>query len=277
MNHVENEKHVLVREGYADIASRYAGGEGVGALSGEERARLGRQLGYSDEQLAAQADANLGLGCGNPHVLAALRPGDRVLDLGSGAGFDALLAAEQVGPDGHVIGVDMTDEMVTLARSKAEAAGVRNVEFRRGLIEELPVESGSVDVLISNCVINLSPDKRRVFAEACRVLRPGGWLSVTDVVLNVRLPKIVLRMAGAWVGCLAGATLKDEYLRIVQEAGFRDVEVGAEVDAIAMVPADLMEKIKTQFDVGGIDLRRLPANAVSSIRLRASKPAEAAR
>jgi ubiquinone/menaquinone biosynthesis C-methylase UbiE len=183
-------------------------------------------MGYSEEDLrAAPEGANLGLGCGNPLAHASLKEGETVLDLGAGAGFDCFLAARRVGKTGRVIGVDMTPEMIQKARENARGWGLGNVEFRLGEIEKLPVEDGSVDVLISNCVINLSPDKPRVFREAFRVLKPGGRLMVSDIVLLRELPEAIRDSVSAYVGCISGAVLKDEYLNAIREAGFRGIEV----------------------------------------------------
>jgi len=198
--------------------------------------KVALSAGYSAADLAAVPDgANLGLGCGNPVALASLRPGDVVLDLGSGAGFDALIAARAVGGGGRVIGVDMTREMVEKASTNATKAGVTNVEFRQGTIEELPLASGTVDVVISNCVINLSPDKRRVFAEAFRVLRPSGRLMVSDLVTLGELPASVRESAAAYVACVAGVSTKDEYLRMLQDAGFEHIDIVGEKNAAALL------------------------------------------
>ncbi len=185
--------------------------------------------GYSDEQIASVPDgANLGLGCGNPVALAALEKGQTVLDLGAGAGFDCFLAARAVGPEGRVIGVDMTPEMLDKARVNAEAGGFSNISFRLGEIEHLPVADASVDVVISNCVINLSPDKPRVFAEALRALRPGGRLMISDIVLLKPLPDALRDSVSAYVGCVAGAVLRDDYLAMLSAAGFQEVTVCSE-------------------------------------------------
>ncbi len=164
-------------------------------------------------------------GCGDPITLAALQPGQTVLDLGSGAGLDCFFAAKKVGETGRAIGVDMTPEMVTRARSSAERMGIRNVEFRQGYLENLPVDSNSVDVIISNCVINLSPDKRAVFAEAFRVLKPGGKLAVSDIVTDGELPEAVRQSLSAWAGCVAGAVEAKEYIGMMEAVGFTDVSV----------------------------------------------------
>ncbi len=187
-----------------------------------------RTLGYSEADLAGIPDgANLGLGCGNPVALASLQPGQTVLDLGAGAGFDAFIAARIVGPAGRVIGVDMTPEMVAKARANARKAGYAHVEFRLGEIEALPVADASVDVIISNCVINLCPDKVPVYREAFRALRPGGRLAVSDVVAREELPDDVKHDLALHSGCLAGATPHAELVRILEEAGFTDIVIRA--------------------------------------------------
>jgi SAM-dependent methyltransferase len=185
-------------------------------------------LGYSAADVAAVPEgANLGLGCGNPVAIASLRPGQVVLDLGSGAGFDAFLAAREVGPTGRVIGVDMTSEMVSKARANARSGGFAQVEFRLGEIEALPVADATVDVIISNCVINLCPDKRPVYREAFRVLKPGGRIVVSDVVAREELSDEVKKDLALYSGCLSGATLVTELEKILAEAGFVDVEIRA--------------------------------------------------
>ncbi len=219
-----------VREGYTRVAR---GGDAAVARE------AGRRAGYSEAQLDAVPEgANLGVGCGNPTAIDALCPGETVLDLGSGAGMDAFLAARQVGPTGRVIGVDMTDAMLEKARENAGKAGVTNVEFRKGQIEALPVEDESVDAIVSNCVINLSPQKDRVYAEAWRVLRPGGRVMVSDIVLDGPLPPAVLESIEAWVGCVGGASQRDDYLRTIREAGFREVRVEGEASFGGLFPPD---------------------------------------
>jgi SAM-dependent methyltransferase len=212
-----------VRAAYAAVAER---GRPccAGAATGPEE--VARRVGYSEGELRSVPEgANLGVGCGNPTALAELRPGEVVLDLGCGAGFDVFLAARAVGPTGRVIGVDMTDAMLERARENARRGGFANVEFRAGAIESLPVADESVDVVISNCVINLSPDKPRVFREAFRVLRPGGRLAVSDLVLEEPLLAALRDSVEAWVGCLAGALLRRDYLDALRGAGFRDVRI----------------------------------------------------
>jgi len=222
-----NEIRSMVREKYGALA---VAGEsccgpqgGCGAAAPET---VLEQIGYTDAQAAAIPEgANLGLGCGNPLAFAAVQPGETVLDLGSGAGIDAFLAAREVGPTGHVIGVDMTHAMLEKARGAAAKHGYSNVEFRLGEIEHLPVADASVDVIISNCVVNLSPDKAQVFREAWRVLRPGGRFLVSDIVLLRPLAPEIQSSVEAYVGCVAGASLRHDYLAHIQAAGFVDVEV----------------------------------------------------
>lgn len=217
----------VVRDGYAQIAS---GGGCCGpaptCCGGQDPIEISRRIGYTEEEVAtAPAGANLGLGCGNPVALASLREGEVVVDLGSGAGFDCFLAAERVGPKGRVIGVDMTPEMVKRGRGLARSRGYENVEFRLGEMEHLPLADASVDVVISNCAINLSPDKDAVFAEAFRVLRAGGRLMVSDIVLLKELPAEIKVSREAYVGCVAGALRKEDYLAAIRGAGFVEVSV----------------------------------------------------
>ena len=187
---------------------------------------ISRKIGYSDEELKAVPEgANLGLGCGNPVALASLKMGESVLDLGSGAGFDCFLAADKVGTEGKVIGVDMTPEMVEKARKNALKGNYTNIEFRLGDIENIPADNNDFDAVISNCVINLSIDKGKVFKEAFRVLKPGGRLMVSDIVLLKELPEELRNSIDAYIGCMAGAILKDEYLEAIENAGFHDVQI----------------------------------------------------
>jgi SAM-dependent methyltransferase len=186
-------------------------------------------MGYSDDEMIQVPEgANLGLGCGNPVAIASLSPGETVLDLGSGAGFDAFLAVAKVGKAGRVIGVDMTDEMLEKARENAKKGGYTNVEFRKGDIEDLPLEDEEVDVVISNCVINLAPDKGKVFKETYRVLKPGGRLMVSDVVLTKPLPDELKNDEELLSGCVAGAILKQDYLNLLKKAGFDKITIHKE-------------------------------------------------
>jgi SAM-dependent methyltransferase len=186
---------------------------------------ISKKIGYSDKELkSVPKDSNLGLGCGNPTALASLKSGEAVLDLGSGAGFDCFLAARKVGPTGTVIGVDMTPEMIERARDNARKGGFANVEFRQGEIEHLPVDDASVDIVISNCVINLSPDKEKVFQEAFRVLKPNGRLMISDMVLLKEIPETVKKSVLGYIGCISGAEMKTEYLKLIKNAGFQEVK-----------------------------------------------------
>ena len=221
-----------VKEGYGRVARENRSCCGAGSSccgSSASFQSIGEMIGYSqDEMNQVPEGANLGLGCGNPVALAGLKEGQTVLDLGSGAGFDCFLAARAVGERGRVIGVDMTPEMVAKASENAQKGGYGNVEFRLGEIENLPVQDGSVDVILSNCVINLSPEKPKVFAESYRVLRPGGVLSLSDVVLLEPLPAALAQSAAAYLGCVAGASLKEDYLGMLEAVGFADVQVVGE-------------------------------------------------
>ncbi len=242
-----------VREGYARIATQEiscCGTAQEGSCCGQQSTRS-REVGYSGEELGAIPEgANLGLGCGNPIALASLKEGEVVLDLGSGGGIDCFLAANAVGENGRIIGVDMTAEMIEKARENAGKGGYTNVEFRLGEIENLPVADNSVDAVISNCVINLSPDKGRVFSEAYRALKSGGRMMVSDIVLLKELPESLKSSIEAYVGCVAGASKKEDYLAKIAAAGFRDVKVVSEV----------------QMDSGEIE------GAIASINVCAVKP-----
>jgi len=274
----EKEIKRIVREGYARIAKR--GGSCCSPSSSccgspNLAPDISRKIGYSEEDLkVAPQGANLGLGCGNPVALASLREGDTVLDLGSGAGFDCFLAANKVGKRGKVIGVDMTGEMLDRARENARKGNYDNVEFRLGEIENLPVGDNQVDVIISNCVINLSPNKRRVFREAFRVLRSGGRLMVSDLVLLKDLPVEIRNSVAAYVGCVAGAVTKNEYLEAIQAAGFEETEV---LDETAF-PSEFLANDSTVKEIA--ESLRLTqekadelAGSVVSIKVSAVKPA----
>ena len=255
----------VVREKYGDIAKGTSTCDcGPSCCGGADTAagrKIGEYIGYSAEELAAIPDgANLGLGCGNPLAHAEVKPGDVVLDLGAGAGMDAFLAAREVGPTGRVIGVDMTPDMVDRARENARKVKRDNVEFRLGEIERLPVADASVDVIISNCVINLSPDKPAVFSEAFRVLKPGGRLMVSDLVLKRPLSDDVRHSVEAYVGCVAGASLHTEYLAMMRAAGFQNVET---VEERSYGDTDLF---------GGYEWLREAAKSVVSAKVRAVKP-----
>lgn len=229
MNEQSNDEvRAIVRDQYGKVARDASGACGPAApgCCGGFTPDASLKLGYSAEDLAAVPDgANMGLGCGNPQALASLKPGETVLDLGSGGGFDCFLAAKQVGPTGRVIGVDMTPDMVSKARANAQQLGTTNVDFRLGEIEHLPLADGTVDVILSNCVINLSPDKGAVFQDAFRVLKPGGRLAISDVVMLKALPAALEQDVAALTGCVSGAARVDEVERLLEEAGFGSVKV----------------------------------------------------
>lgn len=213
----------IIKESYGEMA-KSSGNCGCGSC--------GRGFGYSpDEMNRAPAGSNLGLGCGNPVAIASLKEGEVVLDLGSGAGFDAFLASPKVGRTGKVIGVDMTEEMLQKAKENARKGGYTNVEFRQGDIEDLPIEDRSVDVIISNCVINLAPNKEKVFKEAYRVLKAGGRLMASDIVLLKPLPAALKKDEELLVGCVSGAILKQDYLQLLAKAGFTKITIHKEMPA----------------------------------------------
>jgi arsenite methyltransferase len=212
-----------VRKAYSKVATNSNSSCcscGCGSADQQTIKKISKEVGYSEEEMNAVPGANLGLGCGNPTAFGNIKEGDVVLDLGSGAGFDCFLASKKVGKTGKVIGVDMTEEMVAKARIIAKENGYSNVEFRLGDIEKMPVEDNSVDVIISNCVINLAPDKAQVFKEAYRVLRKGGRMFVSDIVLLGKLTKEQLKDEDLLTGCVAGALHKDDYLDKLKKAGF---------------------------------------------------------
>lgn len=225
-----------VRQRYASIVSGGSGAHSVGGCCESQppltALQIAHAVGYSPSETgAAPAGANLGLGCGNPQAIARLRPGESVLDLGSGAGFDCFLAARQVGPTGRVIGVDMTPEMVAKARENARRGGFTQVEFRLGEIEALPVPDASVDVVLSNCVVNLSPDKPAVFREVFRVLKPGGRVAISDIVATGRIPESYRTDPGMVCGCMGQAAMVDEVERMLRAAGFEQVRVSAKEES----------------------------------------------
>ena len=274
----ENESvHETVRRGYANIATQ--GGSCCGPAQSccgtANPSNVAKAVGYSDAELATLPEgANMGLSCGNPGALAALKPGEIVLDLGAGGGFDVFLVAQKVGPNGRAIGVDMTPEMLSKARHNAEGfrnrTGLNNVEFRLGEIEHLPVADASVDVVISNCVINLSPNKPQVWSEVFRVLKPGGRVAISDLALLKPLPAAVLESVEALVGCVAGAVLISETEDMMKALGFVDIQLEVKRDYI-----DSMSQWNDPLYRGII--ARLPAseklsNYITSLYVSARKP-----
>jgi arsenite methyltransferase len=278
MNNDQEIKRV-VREKYGSIA-KSAGKQASccsassccqGTLTAET---VSSRIGYTSEDMdSVPQGANLGLGCGNPVALASLKEGETVIDLGSGAGFDCFLASAKVGNTGRVIGIDMTAEMLEKARNNAATGGYKNVEFRLGEIEHLPVADATGDIIISNCVINLSTDKPQVFREAFRVLKPGGRLMVSDMVLLEELPEVVRNSIEAYAGCVAGAMLKDDYLKAVEQAGFIDIKIMDETsfpfDLIVSDP--VVKEAAGSLNLDKAELKRLNST-VTSIKLYARKP-----
>jgi arsenite methyltransferase len=284
MNPLDEQKQSAVREavrsGYARIAVKEESccvprTSCCGGGKSTSPAELAKQIGYTEAELTSLPDgANLGLSCGNPAALAALKPGEVVLDLGSGGGFDVFIASRKVGPTGRAIGVDMTAEMISKARkntaSYRQQGGLDNVEFRLGEIEHLPVADNSVDVIISNCVINLSPDKAQVWREMARVLKPGGRVAVSDLALLQPLPDAVREMVEALVGCVAGAVLVSETELMVRAAGLTDIALKPKSDYIeAMTNWEdpLYRKITEHLPPG-----TKPADFLTSLEVQARKP-----
>ena len=268
-----------VRESYAKVASGSSCGctpdTGSSCCGQVDLAKeISSNIGYSKEDLNKVPEgSNLGLGCGNPIAMASLAKGEVVLDLGSGAGFDCFLAAGKVGPQGRVIGVDMTPEMLEKARENAQKGSFSNVEFRLGEIENLPVADGIIDIIISNCVINLAPDKDRVFSEAFRVLRPGGRIMVSDIVLTKELPDFIKNNMAAYVGCISGAIIKDNYLNAIKKAGFRDVKIIDEVNFPLnyIISDDTAVVVKNDLSLSENQAKDLE-DSILSIKVYASKP-----
>jgi ubiquinone/menaquinone biosynthesis C-methylase UbiE len=283
----DDEIRKSVRENYAKRATSCKSGCG-GTCCSESASPVSQAVGYSEDELRSiPQGADLGLGCGHPTALASLKAGEVVLDLGSGAGIDCFLAAEKVGPTGRAIGVDMTPEMIERARENARREGIENVEFRLGEIEHLPVADATVDIVISNCVVNLSPDKPQVFREAYRALKRGGRLMVSDIVLCGELPKEIQESMEQYVACIAGASQIDDYLGAIRDAGFRDVTVVKEASAESAFSRGEAEKLGEKGtlklvvdgqalrleDVGLTDqTAHLLAATVSSISVSATKP-----
>jgi arsenite methyltransferase len=265
----EKKMRKMVREGYGKIAKSDNCSCGCGCSP-----NVSENIGYSSEELESVLEgADLNLGCGNPVALASLKKGETVVDLGSGGGLDCFLAAKKVGVAGYVIGVDMTAEMLDKARDNCSRGGYKNVEFRLGEIENLPIADGTVDVIISNCVINLSPNKQRVFNEAFRVLKPGGRLIISDMVVLNELPEKVKNSVQAYVGCISGAEMKSDYVNMIKKAGFKQVKIIEET----LMPAEIMlsdataKEILKVLNMNGKRAAEL-IKSVVSIKLSAMKP-----
>jgi len=264
----------MVRKRYASVATKEESCCQLGTSSTINPTKeISRVIGYTEEEISSvPQEANLGLGCGNPVALASLKKGQTVLDLGSGGGLDCFLSAKRVGTKGKVIGVDMTPDMIDRARENARKGKYDNVEFRLGEIENLPVADESVDVIISNCVINLSTNKKRVFEESYRVLSPKGRLMVSDIVLLKELPEAIQKDMEAYAGCIAGAEIKDKYLELIRRAGFKKVKILQE----KAYPIDyIISEQETQKTINRLGLTKKQiadlANSVVSISVSASK------
>jgi arsenite methyltransferase len=265
-----------VKENYAKVASSSScccGSSSVSCCGGPGMEKeISSSIGYSDTDMEkVPQGSNLGLGCGNPVALASIKEGEIVLDLGSGAGFDCFLAADKVGSEGKVIGVDMTPEMIEKAVENARNGGYKNVEFRLGEIESLPVEDISIDLIISNCVVNLSPDKDKVFKEAYRVLKPGGRIMVSDIVLTEDLPDFIKNDMTAYVSCISGAIIKDAYLESIKKAGFKNIKVLEEVNfpinyIISDDTKDAIKNLDTPADISAILEESVLSIKVSAVK-----------
>jgi len=278
MDNLEIKK--IVRERYANTAKTSDGCCGSSTstcCSGSNLADdVSKKTGYSEEDLKSVPEgANLGLGCGNPVALASLKLGETVIDLGSGPGFDCFLAANKVGPTGKVIGIDMTPEMLDKARQNASKGNYSNVEFRLGEIENLPVADNTADVIISNCVINLSPQKDRVFKEAFRILKPGGRLMVSDIVLLKELPPGIKESVAAYSHCIAGASQKADYINYISNAGFQDIKIVGEIT----IPEDfgledpLIQDLIDKAQITKAELDQVKKSIVS-VKVHSVKPAK---
>ena len=262
-----------VRDRYGKIAEgQLSGCCTVGpCCGGDAEAAVALEVGYGKKDLEALPDgANLGLGCGAPINFLALQPGEQVVDLGSGAGVDAFLAARQVGAMGHVIGVDMTPAMLEKARGNALRHGIDNVEFREGRLEALPVKDATIDAVTSNCVINLVPDKAAVFKEVARILKPGGRLVISDIVLDGRLPEALEEDLLAWVGCITGAALRDDYFAMARAAGLGKIEILKDLDYLAAFASAAPEEAEAFLARNGTKPEEV-VGKVRSITYRATK------
>jgi len=270
----EKEIKRAVKDGYARIAKQATSHYSSPICCGNVPEEISKRMGYSDEEIsAAPPESNMGLGCGNPVALASLSAGEVVLDMGAGAGFDCFLASSRVGASGKVIGVDITSEMVDRARANARKGGYTNIDFRQGDLENMPVADSYVDVVISNCVINLVPNKKMVFKEAFRVLKPGGRLAVSDVVLTKELPEFVKRSSKAYIGCLAGAIMKDEYLQIIKNVGFSGVNVVAESSfPVESLLCETAGSEVIEMPMISAEQQKEVADSVLSIKVSAVKP-----
>ncbi len=268
-----------VKRGYADIVKRNTKKTFLPNIfqccdSKEIAVDIGKKIGYSEDELKnVPEESNLGIGCGNPTALASIQKGETILDLGSGAGFDCFLASKATGETGKVIGVDITPEMVAQAKKNAQKGNYNNIEFKIGEIEELPIESDSIDLIISNCVINLSSQKEQVFKEAFRVAKPNGRIMISDIILLKDLPDYVKNSVEGHIACLAGAVRKEDYINVILKAGF----TGINIDKQAPFPIELMlndpiaEKIVRENNLTENEISAI-ANSIASVSISAKKP-----
>jgi arsenite methyltransferase len=267
----DEEVHIMVRKGYGKIAKQTQPSCGCGCGSATN---VSEQVGYSKEELNSVPEgADLNLGCGNPVALASLKQGETVIDLGSGGGLDCFLAAKKVGETGKIIGIDMTAEMIDRARKNLAKSKAKNLEFRLGEIENLPVADNTADVIISNCVINLSPNKQRVFNEAFRVLKPKGRLMISDMVLTKAIPEAILKNVSAYIGCISGAEMKNTYLNYIEQAGFKDVCVVQEtaMPIETLVSEETAKQILEELKITRKEAAKL-FGAAMSMKISATKP-----
>lgn len=265
-----------VRDGYADIVKQKTKKTFLPSVfqccdAKEMAADIGKKIGYSEDELSnVPEDANLGIGCGNPTAMASIKKGETILDLGSGAGFDCFLASRETGETGKLIGVDMTPEMVAQANKNAKKGDYKNVEFKLGEIEDLPIESNSIDLVISNCVINLSNQKEQVFREAYRVTKPGGRMMISDIILLNELPEYVKNSVEGHLACLAGAVTKEDCIDAISKAGFTDIRI----DKQEPFPIELMlndplaEKIVRDNNLSEKEIKSI-TNSIASISISA--------
>ena len=267
----EDKVRKIVRKGYANIAKTEKSGCGCGCGSLTD---ISEKIGYRKEDLdSVPAEANMNLGCGNPVALASLREGETVIDLGSGGGLDCFLASKKVGKTGKVIGIDMTPEMIDRARDNCRRGKYTNVEFRLGEIENLPVADNTADVIISNCVINLSPNKSRVFEEAFRVLKPNGRMLISDMVLLKEIPPEIMGNIAAYIGCIAGAEKKHRYLELIKRAGFENVHIIEETPMSyeALITDETAKQIMNDLKINKKQAAELLGTVVS-LKVSATKP-----
>jgi len=265
-----------VKKAYGKIASTNSscGCQSFSCCGSNASVEISQKIGYStDEMESVPKEANLGLGCGNPTALANIKKGDVILDLGSGAGFDCFLAANKTGKSGKVIGVDMTPQMIAKARANATNSGYDNVEFRLGEIENLPVKEDEIDIIISNCVINLSPEKEKVFKEAYRVLKDNGKMMISDIVLLKEIPSYIKDIPEAYSACISGAIMKNDYIKYIENAGFKEINIISEsqftIDMFVNDP--IAESVRNNTNIPADELADWVNTGIVSLKIEAKK------